>query len=114
MGLFTIIEGTNADLIKVVSDFYIKDNDMVADVTFGKGVFWKKVDKKRFTLKESDLITVPNKYDLRNLPYKDNYFDVMVLDPPYMHTPGKPRVDERYKNSLTTKKMYHTDIMWEL
>lgn len=114
MGVYTSVGGNNADLFEIVSDFYIKDSDKVADVTYGKGVFWRKADTKRFDLIKSDLITVEPGTDFRDLPYEDESLDGHVLDPPYMHTPGKPIVDERYKNSATTKKMYHSDIMEEL
>lgn len=111
MGLYTVIEGTNSDLIKKVSDFYMKDRDIVADVTYGKGVFWKKVDILRFDFHLSDIETASPKVDFRHLHYPDEFLDHHVFDPPYMHTPGKPIVDERYQNSATTKDMYHTDIM---
>lgn len=114
MGTYTLAEGNNSNLIKVVSDFYIKNNEIVADVTFGKGVFWRKVDTDRFTFLKSDLITVEPGVDFRDLPYEDEYLDHHVFDPPYMHTPGKPIVDKRYQNSATTNKMYHTDIMLDL
>jgi hypothetical protein len=114
MGLYTLVEGTNSELIKIVSDFYIKDKEVVADVTYGKGVFWRKVDVTRFTFLKSDLITVEPPIDFRDLPYKNESINHFIFDPPYMHTPGKPMVDERYKNSATTSKMYHSDIMEEL
>ena len=114
MKVYSLVEGTNSELIKVVSSMYIKDGDIVADVTYGKGVFWKQVDTSKFTFLKSDLMTIDTHLDFRNLPYKDKSLTHFVLDPPYMHTPGKPMVDERYKNSATTKKMYHTDIITEL
>lgn len=75
-------QGTNADLVAIVSAFYIKDGDRVADVTFGKGVFWKKTDTARFKLSVSDLQTGT---DFGDTPYMDSSLDVFVLDPPYMH-----------------------------
>jgi hypothetical protein len=114
MSLYTLVEGINSDLFKIVSDFYIKDNEIVADVTYGRGVFWKNVDMERISLLKTDLITVQPPIDFRNLPYGDCTIDHVVFDPPYMHTPGKPIVDERYQNSATTAKMYHADIMSEL
>ena len=112
--MYTLVEGINSDLIKSVSDFYIKDGDTVADVTYGKGVFWRKVDLNRINLLKTDIMTVEPPVDFRNLPYAEGSIDHVVFDPPYMHTPGKPMVDERYQNSNTTSKMYHTDIMQEL
>lgn len=114
MSIYTVVEGINADLFKIVSDFYIKDGSKIADVTYGKGVFWRKIDVDRVELLKTDLITVDPPVDFRNLPYEDASIDHVVFDPPYMHTPGKPIVDERYQNSNTTSKMYHADIMEEL
>lgn len=111
MLMYTVIEGINSDLIKVVSDFYIEDGSTVADVTYGKGVFWKKVDLERINLLKTDLVTLSPPVDFRNLPYADGSINHVVFDPPYMHTPGHPIVDERYQNSNTTSKMYHADIM---
>jgi hypothetical protein len=109
--IYTLVEGNNSDLVKKVSDFYIKDGEVVADVTYGKGVFWRKVDLDRINLLKTDIITIDPPVDFRNLPYDEDSINHVVFDPPYMHTPGKPIVDERYKNSSTTSKMYHTDIM---
>jgi hypothetical protein len=114
MGFYTAVSGDNSDLIKEVSDLYIKDGEVVADVTYGRGVFWNKVDTGRFKFLKSDILTVEPPIDFRDLPYENEFLDHFVFDPPYMHTPGRPMVDERYKNSATTKKMYHKDIMEEL
>jgi len=57
----------------------------VADVTYGKGVFWKDIPKDRYKLLPTDL---KDGVDCRNLPYKDGEIDCVVFDPPYMHTPG--------------------------
>ena len=38
----TAIRGTNDELIKQVAVIYVDDGDTIADVTYGKGVFWKK------------------------------------------------------------------------
>lgn len=38
-----IVHGDNSDLIKTVASLYTKDDDLtIADVTYGKGVFWRK------------------------------------------------------------------------
>lgn len=109
--VFSTITGDNSDLILKVSQLYLKDGDKVADVTFGKGVFWKKIDISKIYLHPSDIITCKNKFDFRDLPYEDEEFDIVVFDPPYCHNPGKLIVDKNYKNSETTKGMYHNDII---
>ena len=48
--------GTNADLVPDILSLYIPEGSVVADVTFGKGVFWRNVDTSKYVLKPSDLI----------------------------------------------------------
>lgn len=90
---------------------YVENGAKVADVTYGKGSFWKKVNTTRFVLDKSDKLMKEAPYDFRKLPYKDEIYDHVVFDPPYMHNAGKPLVDARYRNSETTKGRYHNDIM---
>jgi hypothetical protein len=40
----TGIVGTNADLFPLILKMYIPSGAIIADVTYGKGVFWKNVD----------------------------------------------------------------------
>ena len=113
--VLTALVGGNDELIERVAKIYLKAGDKVADVTFGRGVFWKKIDLKYIVLNTSDLVTVENgKYDFRALPYKDNEFDVVVLDPPYMHGSGsvKPSLNKCYQNnSAATTSMSHEKII---
>jgi hypothetical protein len=117
--LTTVFEGTNAPLIKAVSDFYVKDHDWVADVTWGKGAFWKTTCTDRFMLFKSDALTTPDAlWDFRKLPYIDSCMDHVVLDPPYMHSPGKKSAyREQYKTTHThgshdkPRTLYHNEIM---
>lgn len=99
--ILTAMAGTNADLIKTVSDMYLKEKMVVADVTYGKGVFWKNVDTSKFTLLATDLQTGT---DFGNLPYEDASIDVLVLDPPYMHggETVKASINNCYKNKNTS------------
>lgn len=106
-----IVHGDNSDLIKAVASLYVKDNDLtIADVTYGKGVFWRKCQHLNVT--GSDLVTVPERpYDFRDLPYQDQSFDVVVLDPPYVHSPGDHMTNSRYQNAETTKGFLYDDIL---
>ena len=84
----------------------------VADVTFGKGAFWKNVNMSRFEFFPSDIVTCPDTcYDFMDLPYEDGVFDVVVFDPPYAHNPGKMMVDKNYQNKATSSGKYHDDIL---
>lgn len=108
-----IVGGDNADLFLEISKLYLQPGDTIADVTYGKGAFWRKVDVCQFKMLLSDLRGQHGvqRFDLRDLPYLNGSVNVVVLDPPYMHNPGKPMVDTRYANQKTTKGMYHDDIM---
>lgn len=77
--------GTNDELFPQVIRLYVPKSSKVADVTFGRGVFWKQIPKDEFLLFPSDLNTG---VDCRKLPYQSGSIDCVVFDPPYMHTPG--------------------------
>lgn len=110
--IYTAHKGKNSQLIRKAASLYLKDGQTIADVTYGKGAFWADTSLENVTLLKSDIVTIPDAaYDFRSLPYDDCTIDHVVLDPPYMHTPGKPMVEERYQNAATTSKMYHADII---
>ena len=64
---------------------YVSPGSTVADVTYGKGVFWRNIPAELYDLQATD---IQNGVDCRDLPYKDGGFDCVVFDPPYMHSPG--------------------------
>lgn len=64
---------------------YVEQGSIVADVTYGKGVFWRRVPPGRYELRATD---IRGGVDCRDLPYQDGEIDCVVLDPPYMHSPG--------------------------
>jgi len=99
--ILTGLQGNNSDLIKNIADMYIQNGDVVADVTYGKGVFWAKTDTSSFTLLKSDKLTGT---DFTDLPYGDTSIDVLVLDPPYMHggETVKRSINDCYKNENTS------------
>ena len=110
--IYTSYTGDNNFLIKEVSDLFLKDGYKVADVTYGRGVFWKSIDTSKYDFLPSDLQTCPDaRYDFRKLPYKSDSLDVVVFDPPYVHNPGNFIMNDRYQNKETTKGMYHKDII---
>lgn len=74
--------GGNADLFPQILDLHVPRGSTIADVTYGKGVFWRNVEKDAYRVVASDIATT--KVDCRKLPYEDETFDCVVLDPPYM------------------------------
>jgi hypothetical protein len=127
----TTVTGLNADLLAEVTRLYRLDGLTVADVTYGEGGFWPKVDTSRFTLLGTDLYIDPAlvaqgtlwatqaptlfRADFRALPYAAASIDALFFDPPYMHNPGPHlEMNTRYRNHQTTQGMYHRDILREL
>ena len=95
--VLTCTEGTNADLFAIALAMYVRPGAKVADVTYGNGVFWNKVDATSYQLYATD---IQSGVDFRHLPYEDASIDAVVFDPPYM-TGGsnvKDSLNKCYKN----------------
>lgn len=73
--------GTNADIFPKILDLHVPKGAIVADVTYGQGVFWRNVNLDDYYLLPSDLKTG---VDCRALPHATASIDCVVLDPPYM------------------------------
>ncbi len=100
-----------------ILDLYVKQGSVVADVTYGKGVFWRHIPPDRYKLRATDLQTG---VDCRSLPYADNEIDCVVLDPPYMHSPGGTAhkshspFEDHYRNNGSgnrTGSKYHEAVL---
>ncbi len=73
--------GDNADVFPDVLRLHVPRGSKVADVTYGKGVFWKSISPEEYRVLPTDLKTG---VDCRSLPYARGTIDCVVLDPPYM------------------------------
>lgn len=71
----------NAEVFPQILDLHVPEGSKIADVTFGGGVFWKKVDLTKYQLFATD---IADGIDCRALPYDSESLDAVVLDPPYM------------------------------
>mgnify|MGYP002355643213 FL=1 len=93
--------GTNADQFPDVLEMYVPEGATVADVTYGKGVFWRNIPDGKYNLLATDLQTGT---DFSRLPYENQSIDALVLDPPYMHggVTVKASINECYKNQNTS------------
>ena len=113
----TVTFTDNADLLATAAKLFLHDGMRVADVTYGKGIFWRKIDTSRFWFIGSDIRDVAGvqvQCDFRCLPYADACFDALVLDPPYLHSPPAHAPACRaasYANAETTGGLLHADIM---
>ena len=117
--VFSASTDGNKDVFPRILGLYVAPGSVVADVTYGKGVFWRDVPEDRYRLKHSDIL---DGIDCRNLPYNDGEIDCVVLDPPYMHSPGGTAHDStahsaferHYRNNGTgnrTGKKYHEAVL---
>lgn len=107
----------NDQVFPRVLGLYVKPGSVVADVTFGKGVFWRRIPPDAYDLRASD---IRDGVDCRDLPYQDSEIDCGVLDPPYMHSPGgtaheghRP-FESHYRNNATgnrTGSKYHEAVL---
>ncbi len=73
--------GGNAEMFPTVLELHVPKGAVIADVTYGQGVFWRRVDLDAYVVLASDLQTG---VDATDLPYGDECLDAVVLDPPYM------------------------------
>jgi len=94
----------NSEVFANILKLHIPKSSIIADVTYGKGVFWQKVPVSQYQLLFSDLdakvridpihqVEVKTGVDSRLLPFEDNFLDCMVFDPPYMEGLFRPSVN---------------------
>ncbi len=122
--IFSAYQGSNNAIFPCVLELYVAENCRIADVTYGKGIFWKNIDISKYEFFPSDLRTdgLPEDcrggIDCRELPYQDEFFDVIVFDPPYMHTPGgtahngHQNYEEYYANNVE-QNQHVIKTIWE-
>lgn len=111
---------SNEDGFARILRLYARPGDVIADPTYGSGVFWKLVNRSLYRLHLTDLAT--DGVDARALPHTDASIDVEVFDPPYRYTPAKNtkqddvpghgEVDGLY--NLTAAKLTNTQAVIEL
>lgn len=80
--------GRNDEIFPEILDLHVGRGSRVADVTYGKGVFWRQVTSGKYDLTATDIDPTRSPdskegVDCRDLPYEDASIDCVVLDPPY-------------------------------
>jgi hypothetical protein len=100
--VLTATIGTNANLMLHIFELYVPEGSRIADVTYGRGVFWQNIDRSKYEVLESDLMSG---VDFRHLPYEDRSIDCLLLDPPYMHggLGVKESINSCYQNGSVTR-----------
>lgn len=114
--VFSAYQDTNDVIFPHILSLYVAPGSTVADITYGKGIFWNRVPAEQYKLLPTDL---KGGVDCRDLPYEDESLDCIVFDPPYMHTPGgtahngHQNYEAYYRNNVTTngKKKYHEAVL---
>lgn len=71
----------NTETFSQILNLHVPKKSKIADVTWGKGVFWKNVLLDDYQVLPTD---ISMGVDCRNLPYENDSIDCVVLDPPYM------------------------------
>lgn len=93
--VFSAHVGGNANVFEQILALHVPKGSLVADVTWGKGTFWKNTSPSDYRVLASDisakmklgelpLVEIRDGVDCRDLPYDDESLDCVVLDPPYM------------------------------
>lgn len=115
--VFSAYVGGNEDVFPHILSLYVAPQSAIADVTHGKGVFWRNIPENKYRLLPTD---IQEGVDCRKLPYQDGEIDCVVLDPPYMHSPGgtahsvHSAFEHHYRNNGTgnrTGKKYHQAVL---
>lgn len=86
---------TNASVFADILELHVPRAALIADITYGKGVFWQDVVRGQYNVRFSDLdakvtldrihdVPVQTGIDSRALPFESESLDALVFDPPYM------------------------------
>ena len=126
--VFSASIGNNDEIFPKILDLYVPAGETIADVTYGKGVFWRDVASDKYKVIRSDIRKQLVKHhscqdflaNSRNLPFASDTLGAVVFDPPYMHTPGgtahvnHQNYEEYYANNLaniSNENKYHDAVL---
>lgn len=70
--VFSAYADGNDRLFPRIPGLYVEPGGTVADVTYGKGVFWRHVPADEYVLLATD---IQDGIDCRDLPYEDSVID---------------------------------------
>lgn len=110
MAYLSTITCRSADAVKQILDMYLPDGGLIADVTWGKGAFWKDYNSEKYQVIGSDLVTEKDVIaDFTRLPYRASIFDAVFLDPPWGNqggeNPGPEYAETKDRYGLSLRKL---------
>jgi hypothetical protein len=87
--ILTARVGTNAPLFNDILRLYVPPGSRVLDMTYGRGAFWKGVEREDYRVVTMDnALPAALLADFTSLPIKSSSLDAFVLDPPYANGGG--------------------------
>ena len=118
--ILSTITGNSSDVMAAILRLYLPHNKakkhLITDLTYGRGVFWRKVDRLFYTVYGSDIERKTNVdllCDAQQAPYRGNFFDCTVIDPPFGNgstTTRKDSLESPY--GLSTLKTVKDILAW--
>lgn len=96
MPILTAKVGNSADLFPDILQMHVEPGSRIADVTYGAGAFWKKVDPSLYHLYPFDIEPrQPGvlRFNLLQDTLQRFFFDAAVFDPPFGNGSTSPRRD---------------------
>jgi len=83
----SVLLGTDAEAISILLKIHAYVNPLILDVTYNTGKIWKGLPCKLVKMDISgDLENLDIIADFKQIPFKDECFDVIVFDPPHLPT----------------------------
>ena len=108
MAICSAYRANSAQIVQKILEIYEPNPPLIADVTHGLGVFWRKESLKQIPFFDKERLVITSdmkrdadvRADFRTLPYRDKTFGAIFLDPPWGNLSTAPRktgTAERYK-----------------
>ena len=91
LGLESVVQGDSSQCIKPIFQLHFPDAATVADLTWGKGRFWKWLGADGPRVVGFDIepmIGAQVQADYRFVPVATQSVDVAIFDPPFIFSPG--------------------------
>ncbi len=104
--------GKNSAVFPGMMGLYVPEGSVVADLTFGRGAFWKDVRQGAYSILASDTEDRRGKSyrrcradftfimaNMQALPYRAESLDVVIMDPPYSQLSTRPQKNDSFSFS---------------